>query len=117
MQFAGMSGLANTMGIYGYNYEQDISDLTAKQISHMLWYLCDGIQKSKSESPLEQRENFNEFKLMFADFETMFLQSKKTQRWWMELPDKTFVACSDADYTIALNNEIPERWLRAVERS
>ena len=70
MQFAGMSGLANTIGIYGYNYEQDISDLTAKQISHMLWYLCDGIQKGKSESPLEQRENFNEFKLMFADFET-----------------------------------------------
>ena len=117
MQYAGMSSLANTIGIYGYNYKQDISDLTAKQISHMLWYLMDGIQKGKNEAPLEQREYYNEFKLMFADFETMFLQSKKTQRWWMQLPDKTFVACSGKDYVTALNNDIPERWLRAAERS
>ncbi len=117
MQYAGMSGLANNIGIYGYNHKQDISDLTAKQISHMLWYLMDGIQKGKQEAPLEQRESFMEFRLMFADFETMFLQSKKTQRWWMQLPDKTFVACSGKDYAAALNNEIPERWLRAAERS
>ncbi len=116
MQYAGMSGLANTIGIYGYNYKQDVSDLTAKQISHMLWYLMDGIQKGKNEAPLEQREYYNEFRLMFADFETMFLQSKKTQRWWMQLPDKTFVACSGKDYATALNNDIPERWLRAAER-
>lgn len=116
MQYAGMSSLANTIGIYGYNYSQDDSDLTAKQISHMLWYLIDGIQKGKNEAPLEEREYYNEFRLMFADFETMFLQSKKTQRWWMQLPDKTFVACSGKDYATALNNDIPERWLRAAER-
>ncbi len=117
MQYAGMSNMLSTIGIYSYNYEQDITELTAKQISHMLWYVCDGIQKGKLESQLEQRENFNEFKLMFADFETTFLQSKKTQRWWMQLPDKTFVACSEKDYATALNNEMPERWLRAAERS
>lgn len=117
MQYAGMSGLSNTIGIYGYNYKQDINDLTAKQISQMLWYLLDGIQKSKNEAPLNERESYNEFKLMFADFETLFLQSKKTQRWWMQLPDKTFIACSDKDYAAALNNETPERWLRAAERS
>jgi hypothetical protein len=117
MQYAGMSSLTSTIGIYGYNAAQDISDLTAKQISHMLWYLMDGVQKGKYEAPLDQRGNFNEFKLMFADFETSFLQSKKTQRWWMQLPDKTFVACSSQDYTTALKNEIPERWLRAAERT
>lgn len=117
MQYAGMSHLSNSIGIYGYNAAQDVSELTAKQISHMLWYLLDGIQKSKTESPISELENFNEFKLMFADFETSFLQSKKTQRWWMQLPDKSFVACSGRDYESALNNEIPERWLRAAERS
>jgi len=117
MQYAGMSSLANSIGIYGYNAAQDLSDLTAKQVSHMLWYLMDGIQKGKNEAPLEQREDFNEFRLMFADFETLFLQSKKTRRWWMQLPDKTFIACSGSDYTTALNNEIPERWLRAAERN
>ena len=117
MQYAGMSNNVNTIGIYGYRQSEDEHALTAKQISHMLWYLMDGIQKGKNEAPLESREYFNEFRLMFADFETMFLQSKKTQRWWMQLPDKTFVACSGKDYATALNNEIPERWLRAAERS
>ena len=117
MQYAGMSSLANTIGIYGYNYALDVNELTAKQLSHMLWYLLDGIQKGKQEAPLEQREDYYEFKLMFADFETLFLQSKKTNRWWMQLPDQTFVACSGRDYAIALKNEIPERWLRAAERS
>lgn len=117
MQYAGMSSLANIIGVYGYNAVQDISNLTAKQISHMLWYLLDGIQKGKQEAPLNDREYFNEYRLMFADFETLFLQSKKTKRWWMQLPDKSFVACSGGDYATALKNEIPERWLRAAERS
>jgi hypothetical protein len=35
----------------------------------------------------------------------------------MQLPDERFIACSKIDYLIASNNEIPERWMRAVERS
>jgi hypothetical protein len=49
--------------------------------------------------------------------ETVFLQSKKTGRWWMQLNGDRFVACSKFDYLIASNNDIPERWLRAMERN
>jgi hypothetical protein len=35
----------------------------------------------------------------------------------MQLHDGKYVACSYKDYMIACNNDIPERWLRAVERS
>jgi len=93
-----------------------VHDLTAKQISHMLWYLMDGIYKGKQEAGLEQRSDFNEFNLAFAEVQTIFLQSKKTGRWWVQLPDGKFIACSHHDYMIAANNDIPERWLRAVER-
>jgi hypothetical protein len=54
--------------------------------------------------------------MAFAEVETVFLQSKKTGRWWMQLPDKKFIACSYKDYLLASSNEIPERWLRAQER-
>ena len=50
-------------------------------------------------------------------YHLLFLQSKKTGRWWMQMPDKRFIACSANDYMIAGSNEIPERWLRAQERS
>ena len=117
MQYAGMSANINTVGIYGYIQEQDVHNLTAKQISHMLWYLMDGMLKGKQEAALIETENFSEFKMAFAEVETTFLQSKKTGRWWMQLPEGNFIACSHHDYIIASQNEIPERWMRAVERS
>lgn len=117
LQYAGMSTNVNTIGIYGYLPQQDEHNLTAKQIAHMLWYLMDGMDKSKHEAKLEDRDNFNEFKLAFAEIETTFLQSKKTGRWWMEAPDGKMIACSHYDYIVAADNRIPERWMRAAERS
>jgi arginase family enzyme len=117
MQYAGMSHICNSIGIYGYVTSQDVQQLTAKQISHMLWYLMDGISKGKKEAMLTERTEFNEFTMAFAEVETIFLQSKRTGRWWMQLHDGQYVACSYRDYLTAGNNDIPERWLRAAERS
>jgi formiminoglutamase len=117
MQYAGMSNHTSTIGLYGYIAKYDVHDLTAKQISHMLWYVMDGIHKGKQEAAISDRASFKEFNLAFAEVETTFLQSKKTGRWWMRMPDDHFVACSKFDYLIASNNEIPERWMRTMERN
>ena len=117
MRYAGMSPNINTIGIYGYNPEHDKDDLTAKQISHMLWYILDGRSRGKREAKLDEKDSFTEYHMAFAEVDTTFLQSKKTGRWWMQLPDSKFIACSYKDYVAASSNEIPERWLRAQERS
>jgi formiminoglutamase len=116
MRYAGLSPNTNTIGVYGYRPDRDVHQLTAKQISQMLWYLLDGRSRGKREASLEEKDSFNEFHTAFAEVETTFLQSKKTGRWWMQLPDKKFIACSYKDYLLASSNEIPERWLRAQER-
>ncbi|MDR0793107.1 MAG: formimidoylglutamase [Chitinophagaceae bacterium] len=116
-QYAGLSQTINTVGVYGYEPEKDIHALTAKQIAQNLWYFVDGVYKWKQEAHFDERHNFNEFHLAFAEMETSFLQSLKTGRWWMKLPNGEFIACSHKDYLLAKQNEIPERWLRAVERS
>src|SRR5579862_659788 len=116
MRFAGLSPNVNTVGIYGYDPSKDRENLTAKQISHMLWYLLDGKSRGRREAALDERESFVEYHTAFAEVETTFLQSRKTSRWWMQLPDKKFIACSYKDYLLASSNEIPERWLRAQER-
>jgi formiminoglutamase len=115
-RYAGMSNSLGSFGIYGYNPNEDVKELTAKQISQMLWYFIDGKSRSKQESVLEDRDNFNEYHTAFAEIDTVFLQSKKTQRWWMQLPDKKFISCSYNDYLNASRNSIPERWLRIQER-
>jgi hypothetical protein len=112
-----MSPNMNSLGIYGYSVENDIQQLTAKQIAQMLWYFIDGMWQGRHEALLAERESFFEFNTAFAEIDTVFLQSKKTGRWWMQLPDKTYIACSYQDYIQASSNEIPERWLRAQERS
>jgi formiminoglutamase len=117
LQYAGMSSQVKTVGIYGYKPEDDKETLTAKQISHMLWYLIDGKSRGTREAVLEDKGNFNEYTTAFAEVETLFIQSKKTGRWWMQMPDKKFIACSYKDYKIASSNEYPERWLRAQERN
>lgn len=116
-RYAGMSNNISSMGIYGYLPQQDISDLSAKQIAQMIWYFIDGKSRSKQEVAIEERHSFNEYHTRFTEVEAIFLQSKKTGRWWMQMPNKKFIACSYNDYFNASQNEIPERWLRAQERN
>jgi len=115
-QYAGMSNNLTSIGIYGYLAEQDEHELSAKQIAQMLWYFIDGKSRGKQEASIEERHNFNEYHCAFTEVDTVFLQSKKTNRWWMQLPTKKFIACSYKDYLQASQNHIPERWLRAQER-
>ena len=115
-RFAGMSDKVNSFGIYGYLPQHDEKELSAKQISQMLWYFIDGKSRSKQEAAIEDRIYFNEYHTSFTEVESVFLQSKKTGRWWMQLPNKKFIPCSYKDYINASQNEIPERWLRAQER-
>jgi arginase family enzyme len=116
MRYAGLSPTVNTIGLYGYETAADRNGASAEQLAHMIWYVLDGRSRGRREAHLDERDAFNEYIMAFAEVQTIFLQSKKTGRWWMQLPDKQFIACSYKDYLLASSNEIPERWLRAQER-
>jgi len=115
MQFAGMSNTLQVAGIFGLAND-DAQGMSAMQVAQMVWYFMDGIQKSKHEADLENREGFTEYHTLCAEVDTVFLQSRHTGRWWMQMPDKSFAACSFSDYAAASHNDIPERWLRIQER-
>jgi formiminoglutamase len=117
IRYAGMSTSVSSVGIYGFDASKDSHSLTALQVAQMLWYYIDGKNRSRQESALNERQNFNEYHTVFAEVDTVFLQSKKTGRWWMQMPDKKMIACSYKDYLFASSNQIPERWLRAQERA
>ncbi len=116
MRYAGLSSELRTLGIFGYSPEKDLHHLTSLQIAQMIWYFIDGKSRARQEASLKDLQHFNEYHTAFAEVDTVFLQSKKTGRWWMQLPDGRLVACSYNDYLTASHNDIPERWLRAQER-
>ena len=116
MRYAGMNDQMKSVGIFGYNKKTDPKTNLAKQISQMLWYYIDGVQYGRTEAALDNKDMFIECHIAFAAVETTFIQSRKTGRWWMKMPDGKYVPCSYNDFTQAGNNEIPERWLRLQER-
>jgi formiminoglutamase len=115
-RYAGMSDALTSFGIYGYDHLNDTHSMTAKLIAQMLWYFVDGYLVRKTEARLSEQEEFIVFNISFTDNDTTFLKSKRTNRWWMKLPDQSFVPCSYNDYLVASNDQIPERWLREQER-
>jgi formiminoglutamase len=115
-RYAGMSHQLRSFGIYGYHPEWDEQGMTAKLVSQMLWYFADGLHVRASEAAIEDRDQFSEFHITSTSNDVMFLKSKRTARWWMQLPDGRFVPCAYSDYVQATQDEIPERWYREQER-
>ncbi len=115
-RYAGMSDKLNSMSIFGFDSTQDQHNMTAKLLAQMLWYFVDGYLVRKSEAKLSEKDQFLLFNVAFTDHDTVFLKSKRTNRWWMRMPNNTFIPCSYQDYISASSNEIPERWLREQER-
>lgn len=113
---AGMAAALSSFGIYGYDPKADVHGMTARLIAQMIWYFVEGLAMRRQEAALEDREEFAEFHVRFTANDTTFLKSRRSGRWWMQLPNELFVPCSYGDYLIACNDEIPERWLREQER-
>lgn len=116
LRYAGMSNQLSTAGIYGYHPDADRDGLSAMQIAQMMWYFIDGYQKLKHDAIPGDESAFIEYETAFAQIKTTFIQSKKSQRWWMRMPDNKWVACTYRDYMEASANLYPERWLRVQER-
>ena len=65
-RFAGLSNKLSSFGIYGYRPQDDVEELTARQISQMIWYFIDGKSRCKQEADLRERNNFNEYHTAFT---------------------------------------------------
>jgi arginase family enzyme len=116
-RYAGMSDRMRSMGIYGYDESKDRDQMTATLIAQMIWYFVDGYMVRQNEAELSDKNEFIEYHLQFTGNDILFIKSKRSNRWWMQLPDGSYEPCSYADYLQASENDIPERWLRVQERS
>lgn len=116
-RFAGMSSVLSSFGIYGFDERKDKDNMTALLAAQMIWYFVDGLLVRQSEAELSDKNEFVQYHLQFTGNDIVFLKSKRTNRWWMQLPNGSYEPCSYSDYLLASENEIPERWLRVQERN
>lgn len=128
MRYAGMSDKLSSLGIYEYNPSLDIREQTAKLIAQMIWYFIDGFYSRKQDYPVKNMANYLKFLVKVEEHsdEIVFYKSKKSERWWMEIPVEKnlksryarqyIIPCSNRDYQIACEDVIPERWWQFYQK-
>ncbi len=127
-RFAGMSDKLSSIGFYEYNPLFDNRGQTAHLIAHAIWYFIEGFFKREADFPHRDKQNYKHFMvgLNDGDVEISFYKSKKSDRWWMEVPYNgeqreqyqrhLLVPCTYADYEQAQQNEVPELWWKYYQR-
>ncbi len=128
MRYAGMNDKLSSIGIYELNPKFDVSGKTAHLAAQMIWCFFDGFYNRKNDFPSRTNPDYIRFHVVLQDdkYEINFYKSKKSDRWWMEIPypphkdlkfeRHTLIPCSYKDYELAISNEIPDRWWQTYQK-
>jgi len=127
-RYAGLSDKLTSIGFYETNPKYDRYGTTAHLVAQMIWYFIDGFYNRAHDFPFRDEENYLKYRVSISDHkeEIVFFKSKKTDRWWMEIPLPAeqrikyarhyLVPCSYKDYQIACENDIPDRWWMVYQK-
>ena len=128
MRYAGMNDKLSSIGLYEINPKFDKNGKTAHLAAQMIWCFFDGFYNRKNDFPSRTNPDYIRFHVVLQDdkYEINFYKSKKSDRWWMEIPypphkdskfeRHTLIPCSYKDYELAINNEIPDRWWQTYQK-
>jgi len=126
-RYAGMSDKLTSIGFYEFNPAYDQNGQTAMLLAQMIWYFIDGFYNRKKDFPLVPKSHYLIYRASLSDGtgELLFVKSKKSDRWWMQVPYPAgiseneryhLVPCRYEDYTIAVNGEMPDLWWRTYQK-
>lgn len=126
-RYAGMNDKLSSIGFYEFNPAFDQNGQTAILMAQMLWYFVDGFYNRKKDFPLQPKSQYLIYRAPLKDnmHELIFVKSKKTDRWWMQVPypsGKTkneryhLVPCRYEDYQTAVDGEMPDLWWRTYQK-
>ena len=126
-RYAGMNDKLTSFGFYEFNPAFDSNGQTAMLMAQMLWYLVDGFYNRKKDFPLQPKSQYMIYRANMKDgsHELIFVKSKKTDRWWMQVPYPTgiskneryhLVPCRYDDYQMAVSGEMPDLWWRTYQK-
>lgn len=117
-RYAGLSDKLNVFALFEVNPEED---LNCKLAAEVAWYFIEG-RTQKMQVSLDNEDEFTIHKVEVWQIETplVFHEHNATGRWWLKLQSIgnsfVFMACSPEDYLAASHNEIPEIYLKYVQK-
>ncbi|WP_442589891.1 formimidoylglutamase [Pedobacter sp. AW31-3R] len=125
--YAGLNDKLTSIGFYEFNPVFDKGSQTAMLLAQMVWYFIDGFYNRKKDFPLNPKSQYLIYRASINDGtgEMLFVKSKKSDRWWMQVPYPSgvsknerfhLVPCRYEDYTMAVNGEMPDLWWRTYQK-
>jgi len=126
-RYAGMNDKLSSIGFYEFNPAYDSNGQTAFLLAQMVWYFIDGFYNRKKEHPMLPKSDYITYRANLKDgsHELVFIKSKKSDRWWMQVPYPTglsknerhhLVPCRYEDYQLANSGEMPDLWWRTYQK-
>lgn len=126
-RYAGMSDKCSSFGLYEYNPTFDPMGHTASLVAQMIWCFIDGYYNRKNDAPLVPKSAYIIYRTTLEndDYELVFVKSKKSDRWWMQVPyfgSKSvneryyWVPCRYEDYQLAVAGDMPDLWWRTHQK-
>jgi len=126
-RYAGMSDKCSSIGFYEFNPTYDPMEHTAMLVAQMIWCFVDGYYQRKQDMPLYPKSAYIIYRtpLENEDHELVFVKSKKSDRWWMQVPyfgtksvnERYYlVPCRYEDYQLAVGGEMPDLWWRTHQK-
>ncbi len=127
-RYAGMSDKISSAGFYELNPSVDKNGQSSHLVAQMIWYFIEGFANRKGENPLVNKKNCQKFRVALGNEkqEIVFYKSRKTDRWWMDIPyppnkglnmeRQLIIPCSYNDYQAACNEDMPERWWKTYQK-
>jgi arginase family enzyme len=125
-RYAGISNKVSSFGVYEYNPSLD-DEATAMLVAQVIWYFIEGVNCRVKDDDFKDLSSYLKFTVLVESEELVFFKSKKTDRWWIEIPfleysntkskQHPLLACTYEDYVSATAGVIPERWYKAYKKN
>lgn len=114
--YAGLSPRLSVFGLFETVAENNKDGLTPAVAAEITWYFLKGVSARK------QCFTKTAYKVEIEDLDqpVVFRHERELNRWWFDVQgingETIEIACSEEEYRLAAANEIPERWLRFLQK-
>ncbi len=124
-KYAGLSDTVSAFGLFDINPKFDNRNQTSALGAQIIWHFLESFYQRKGENDKDIIKTYKQYIVKIDDLNEnlVFYKSRKTDRWWLEVPyhikDKEkiyLLSCTNDDYIKAVNNEIPKRWWKFYQK-